>query len=379
LSRNWKNIGTPEKVSIIQEIRLVYLDSMALRFRCDFSNEYSNEYSNGSNQAELWILDQTLLPQVEQWLCLSSVEECIAALKALKVRGAPLIGVVAALSLAQSAISGTKSEQLSGELEALECARPTAVNLMAAMARMRKIILSGATRELMLATAVEIFNEDVKLCERMACHGADLIETGDSILTHCNTGGLATVGCGTALGVIKKAVQQGKSLHVYVDETRPLLQGARLTTWELQRLGIPFTLITDSMAGQLMSLGKITKAIVGCDRIAANGDFANKIGTYSVAVLCHYHELPFYVAGPSTTLDLSCATGALIPIEQRQEGEITGVAGHFGAVTWAPPRIQVYNPSFDVTPAKLVTRWILDSGVYQREDFTNGRVKQCLQ
>ena len=224
--------------------------------------------------------------------------------------------------------------------------------------------------------AVKIFNEDVTLCDQIAENGAALIEDGDQILTHCNTGGLATAGVGTALGVIRKAHAQGKKIHVYIDETRPLLQGGRLTAWELQKLNIPCTLITDSMAAHLMSLKKINKAIVGSDRIAINGDFANKIGTYSVAVNCSYHQIPFYVAAPYTTVDPKCQHGGEIPIEQRPANEVLGASGSFGKVLWAPIGVQVYNPAFDVTPAKLVTNWILDKAAYSKKDIESGILKE---
>ncbi len=346
---------------------MIQLETLALKF------------TKGLAPAELAILDQTLLPHQEKWITLDCVAKTIEAIKALRVRGAPLIGVVASLSLAQSADLGTDAKQLLEEADSLYEARPTAVNLMVCMERMRKLLRAGASASELLSAAVAIFNEDVQLCDRIAANGAELLQTGDSILTHCNTGALATAGVGTALGVIQKAHSQGKTIHVYVDETRPLLQGGRLTAWELQKLGIPYTLITDNMAGHLMNLGKIQKAIVGCDRIAANGDFANKIGTYSVAVLCQYHKIPFYVAGPYTTMDWECPSGAAIPIEQRRSQEVLGVEGSFGTIAWAPKDSPVYNPAFDVTPSSLVSHWILDSGVYDRSDFENRRVKKCLQ
>ena len=207
---------------------------------------------------------------------------------------------------------------------------------------------------------------------QISTHGASLIKEGDQILTHCNTGALATAGAGTALGVIAKAHEQGKKIHVYVDETRPLLQGGRLTTYELQKLGVPYTLICDNMAASLMAAGKITKAIVGSDRIALNGDFANKIGTYNVAILCHYHKVPFYVAAPYTTVDFSCESGKEIPIEERKCSEVRGVHGSFGVVEWAPSESKVYNPAFDVTPASITSNWILDTGVYDKEQMKSG-------
>ena len=342
---------------------MINLESLALRF------------THTPQHTELWILDQMLLPMKEEWMPLQTVSETVSAIKALKVRGAPLIGVTAALSIGQSAVNGTSMTQLKEEAQALHNARPTAVNLMLCMNRMIAGIEAKKSPEELLTIAVDLFNEDVRLCEALAENGAELIQTGDNILTHCNTGGLATAGIGTALGVIRKAHQQGKAIHVYVDETRPLLQGARLTAWELKKLEIPYTLITDNMAGHLMRLNKVQKIIVGCDRIASNGDFANKIGTYSLAVLAHYHQIPFYVAGPYTTLDKECACGDQIPIEQRKASEVSGVEGVFGRVEWAAPESPVYNPAFDVTPAELASGWIMNDGVFVREDFQQGKLR----
>lgn len=310
------------------------------------------------------ILDQTLLPHQEKWLVIESTEQMIEAIKMLRVRGAPLIGVAASLQLAQSALQGFTKTELLQKAQFLYEARPTAVNLMNCIDRMKTVITTGADKTEILQAAVEIFNEDIKLCDRIATNGAELIMDGDQILTHCNTGGLATVGVGTALGIIIKAHQQGKKIHVYVDETRPLLQGARLTTWELQKHKVPMTLIADNMAAHLMAENKITKAIVGCDRIAQNGDFANKIGTYSVAVNCKFHNIPFYVAAPFTTVDFNCVSGKNIPIEQRAASEVIS--------TWAPAQSQVYNPAFDVTPATLTSGWIMDTGVYTQKDIEQG-------
>jgi len=346
---------------------MIHLDSLALRF----------EYT--ANKAELWILDQTLLPRKEEWVLLSSVQQTIDAIQKLKVRGAPLIGVAAALSLAKSALDGTSLGQLELESQALFKARPTAVNLMICMSRMQKALVEKASPTQLVQLAQKLFDEDVQLCTDMGIKGAELFDSGDSILTHCNTGGLATAGRGTALGVIRTARDQGKTIHVYVDETRPLLQGGRLTTWELKKLEIPFTLITDSMAGHLMAAQKIQKVVVGCDRIAANGDFANKIGTYGLSVLSHFHKIPFYVAGPYTTIDWECASGDQIPIEQRKAEEVLGVEGSFGKIQWAAEGSPVYNPSFDVTPSNLVSGWIFDFGVFSKKDFEQGRVKQCMR
>lgn len=327
---------------------------------------------------QLQILDQQLLPHQEVWLTIESVPQMIEAIQALKVRGAPLIGVAAALALAQSALKKTSREDLLRETQALYEARPTAVNLMICMDRLRKILQRDDSLQNLVQTAQQIFQEDVDLCERMALHGAAFINDGDHILTHCNTGGLATAGIGTALGVLRKAHEQGKKIHVYVDETRPLLQGGRLTTWELKKLNIPHTLITDNMAGHLMSLGKIQKVFVGSDRIARNGDFANKIGTYAVAVLAHHHQIPFYVVAPYTTVDPDCVHGRDIPIEQRQPEEVLGARGSFGNIEWAPPETKVYNPSFDVTPAKLVTKWILDTGALSAQDIASGALQKGI-
>jgi methylthioribose-1-phosphate isomerase len=330
-----------------------------------------------NSRIDLRLLDQTLLPHEEKWILIETNQQMIEAIKTLRVRGAPLIGVAASLMIAKLAVEGTNQSELLTEAKSLYEARPTAVNLMICIDRMTKFINKDFTPDGTAKLAIQIFNEDVQLCDQLADHGATLIKDGDQILTHCNTGGLATAGVGTALGVIRRAHEQGKKIHVYVDETRPLLQGGRLTSWELKKLNIPCTLITDNMAAHLMSLGKITKAIVGSDRIAINGDFANKIGTYSVAVNCFYHEIPFYVAAPYTTVDIHCTDGSKIPIEQRNSKEVTGVSGSFGDVQWAPQGMQVYNPAFDVTPAKLVSGWILDKAAYTKKEIEQGVLKSC--
>ncbi|HEX4924843.1 MAG TPA: S-methyl-5-thioribose-1-phosphate isomerase [Bdellovibrionales bacterium] len=296
----------------------------------------------------VYILDQTKLPHEEAWLDATRPKDMIAAIRALKVRGAPLIGVAAALSLGYWAQGNGSEASIREAAQALRAARPTAVNLMGAIDRMMAAIPLGS--KALLQTAYEIFDEDVRLCRRMGEEGAGLISDGDRILTHCNTGGLATAGIGTALGVIRAAHEQGKRIHVFVDETRPLLQGARLTAWELRKLGIPYTLLCDNMAASLMSEGRVQKVIVGSDRIARNGDFANKIGTYALAIVAHHHRVPFYVAAPQTTVDPGCPSGREIPIEQRGPSEV--------ARDWAPKDSAVYNPAFDVTPAWMVTGFI---------------------
>jgi methylthioribose-1-phosphate isomerase len=340
----------------------IFLQSLALEFKMDLDSQY----------CELKLLDQTLLPHEEKWLLIKSTDEMISAIKKLQVRGAPLIGVAAALQLAQDALVDFNIDRLISKSHALYEARPTAVNLMNCIDRMKKNLVEIKSQTDFIQTALDLFQEDALLCQQIAEHGASLISEGDNILTHCNTGGLATAGIGTALGIILKAHQSGKKIHVYVDETRPLLQGGRLTAWELQKQSIPCTLITDNMAAHLMSLGKIQKIFVGSDRIAANGDFANKIGTYSVAVSAHYHKIPFYVAAPFTTVDSNCSSGKNIPIEQRSAHEVLGAQGSFGNIQWAPNNINVYNPSFDVTPAQLTTAWVMDKGIFTQQEILKG-------
>ena len=318
-------------------------------------------------KSQLWVLDQTLLPQQETWLPCDTVTEMVALIQRLAIRGAPIIGISASLLLGHLAEQELETTQLLEAARVLREARPTAVNLMNCMDRMRKAIETQSVATI-VSEAEAIFDEDVLLCQSIAAHGAELIQPNDHILTHCHTGALVTAGIGTALGVICAAHKQNKAIHVYVDETRPLLQGGRLTTWELGKNQVPHTLICDNMAASLMRQGKINKVFVGADRIARNGDFANKIGTYSTAVCAHYHGIPFYVVAPRTTLDLNCPDASHIPIEERHAEEVRGVSGQFGSITWAPQMTHVYNPSFDVTPAELVTGWILDSGIYTQNE-----------
>lgn len=322
-------------------------------------------------QGRLWVLDQHALPHQENWLPCDSVDAMVAMIKALQIRGAPLIGVGASLLLAHLAEQGADREQLEQGALTLRAARPTAVNLMHCMDRMLTSLKQN-DRVALVRTAEAIFEEDIKLCNRIAENGAVLFGSGQRLLTHCNTGRLATAGAGTALGVIYKLAEQGKAPHVWVDETRPLLQGGRLTTWELAKYGISHTLQCDNMAGILLRDGKVDAVLVGADRIARNGDFANKVGTYSLAVLAHFHKVPFYVVAPYTTVDVDCADGTQIPIEQRDGAEVQGVSGSFGSVEWAPADTEVFNPAFDVTPAALVTGWILDTGIYSQDEIRNG-------
>ncbi|OGT32196.1 MAG: S-methyl-5-thioribose-1-phosphate isomerase [Gammaproteobacteria bacterium RIFCSPHIGHO2_12_FULL_35_23] len=319
----------------------------------------------------LLVLNQQVLPQQEEWIISNTIDEMIQIIKTLKVRGAPLIGVAAALALAQYAEQEeTTAKQIINAANQLKQARPTAVNLSFCIDRLLACYQkSNADRQVLIKEAEIVFEEDAKLCHDIINHGEKLIAKNDSVLTHCNTGGLVTTGIGTALGIIIHSHKQGKNPHVFVDETRPLLQGGRLTAWECVKNGISHQIICDNMAASLMREGKINKIFVGADRIAANGDFANKIGTYNLAVLAYYHKIPFYVAAPYTTVDLQCKTGKDICIEERHPDEIKGVMGAFGKVTWSPQESQVYNPAFDVTPVDLITAIILDSGCYSPLQF----------
>ncbi len=306
------------------------------------------------------VLDQRRLPADEVWLELASAEEVVQAIKDLTVRGAPAIGVAAAYGLAVEARRGAEAPRLREVAETLVHARPTAVNLAWAVRRMSRRLGLGATAILKEAHAIR--DEDEAACRRIGALGAPLIPPRASVLTHCNAGALATAGYGTALGVVRAAVESGNAISVFADETRPFLQGARLTAWELKRDGIPVTLLTDGMAGWLMARGEIACVVVGADRIAANGDVANKIGTYALAVLAAYHHLPFYVAAPWSTVDLQTAEGAAIPIEERGDEEVLMLAGQRIAPVGVPARY----PAFDVTPEPLVTAIITERGVVRR-------------
>jgi methylthioribose-1-phosphate isomerase len=319
---------------------------------------------------EVQILDQRLLPGQEVWLNCRQPEEVAAAIRDMAIRGAPAIGVSAALGIAlglsRSEATGTALGAEMRRLCALLAAtRPTAVNLFWAIERMSRrfdALREGSEEDLragLLAEALAIREEDVQACRRLGDLGADLIPDGARLLTHCNAGALATAGYGTALGVIRSAARRGKLSRVYADETRPYLQGARLTAWELTREGIPTTLIADNAAGHLMSRGEIDAVVVGADRIARNGDVANKIGTYTVAVLAREQGIPFYVAAPVSTIDLATACGRDIPIEERPDEEVT----HHGGRRLAPEGVSVRNPAFDVTPHRFVSAIICERGV----------------
>ena len=305
----------------------------------------------------LYLLDQTKLPVAEEWVPYTECRPVADAIRTMVVRGAPAIGVAAAYALCLAALAGEDLEEARAVLAA---SRPTAVNLFWALDRMgRKAAACGGDPAALIEEARAIHAEDVAMCKAMGAYGAEVVPEGARILTHCNAGALATGGYGTALGVIRAAHERGKVKMVYADETRPLLQGARLTAYELVCDHIPATLIADNMAASLMAKGKIDMAVVGCDRMAANGDFANKIGTYSVAVNAHFHGVPFYVALPCSTIDLSIPDGSGIPIEERDKDEVRTLYG----VQTAPAEVDVYNPAFDVTPHSLVTGIITEKGV----------------
>lgn len=332
------------------------------------------EWKNGAVR----LLDQSQLPETITFLDCRNVQTVADAIRTLKVRGAPAIGVTAAMGVALGAqpITATDyptfSQAVLGICDELATTRPTAVNLFWAIERMRRKLKSlqeqpiSTIKQMLVSESQAILEEDIALCKTMGRHGAKLIQTGQTILTHCNAGSLATAGYGTALGVIRAAWEEGKKINVIADETRPVLQGARLTTWELMQDHIPVTLITDNMAGSLMKQGKIHLCVVGADRIAANGDVANKIGTYSVAVLAKAHNIPFYVAAPYSTIDLNTKTGDDIPIEQRNPLEVTSIHGSHPV---APKDVAVYNPAFDVTPAELITGIITERGVFKPQEI----------
>jgi methylthioribose-1-phosphate isomerase len=313
----------------------------------------------------LRILDQTRLPDEERWLDGAEPAEMCGHIRALRVRGAPMIGVCAALSLACAWRAGVRGAAFEADARALRASRPTAVNLMHAVDRVLGAARAGGD---VPAAAESVFTEDVALCDRIADQGAPLIAPGERILTICNTGGVATAGVGTAAGVIRRAHARG-GVSVLALETRPLLQGGRLTAWELLRVGVPVQLLTDGMAGWAMATGRVDRVLVGADRIARNGDFANKIGTLQLAVLAAHHGIPFHPVAPWTTVDPTAASGADIPIELRDPAEVRGVVGR---LRWAPAAVPALNPAFDVTPADLVTSLITDRGVYDRAALAAG-------
>jgi methylthioribose-1-phosphate isomerase len=329
----------------------------------------------GAEEGFVRLIDQTRLPTELVRIECRDVPSVWEAIRALRVRGAPAIGIAAAYGsvlggqpvLARGGSAGDVRDAVAAAGRLLRTSRPTAVNLFWALDRIDRVLAESIDRApadlvaRVLAEADALAAEDKAMCRAIGRHGAALIAPQSGILTHCNAGGLATADYGTALAVIFTAHEQGKGIAVFADETRPLLQGARLTAWELQRRGVPVTLICDSMAAQVMKEGKVQAAVVGADRIAANGDTANKIGTYGVAVLARAHGVPFYVAAPSSTFDLSLADGTAIPIEQRDPSEVTAGMGR----QTAPAGVAVYNPAFDVTPAELISGIITERGIIQ--------------
>jgi len=325
---------------------------------------------------KLRILDQSKLPEEQIFADLDNYHDVVLAIKEMRVRGAPAIGVAAAYGIALGA-SGIKTAnkdeflaQLNQVMQTFTASRPTAVNLFQSIDRMKKAARGDGVTEIknsLVNEAKRIHQEEITATKQLSQLGAELIKDGSTLLTHCNAGPLATAGYGTALGVIKAAKEQGKRVSVFATETRPLLQGARLTTWELRQEGIPVTLITDSMAGYFMQQKKIDCVIVGADRIAANGDVANKIGTYTLAVLAKESKIPFYVAAPTSTIDLSLSSGDKIPVEERSPEEVTHIQG----VAIAPEGIDVANPAFDITPNQYISAIITERGII-RKPYTEG-------
>jgi len=319
----------------------------------------------------IYIIDQSQLPLKEKIIKLKNVKEVCLAIKKLKIRGAPAIGVIAGYGIALSAINCKEKNfsrfciQLRKDINCLKNTRPTAYNLFFSLERIEKLIENFKDTDIkklqkdILEEANKIFKEDIEACYKIGKIGSTLIKNNKNILTHCNAGGLATTGFGTALSPFFIAKKQGKKFHVFVDETRPVLQGARLTAWELEKAKIPYTLICDNMAGYLMSQKKIDMVIVGADRIVSNGDTANKIGTYSLAVLSHWHKIPFFVAAPMSTFDFSKKTGKEIKIEERNPEEIKKI----NKIKISPEKANVYNPAFDITPGKLITGFITENGI----------------
>ena len=334
---------------------------------------------------QLELIDQRRLPLEFEYVACEDAAQTAAAIRDMVVRGAPAIGCAAAYGVAVEAQrhAGAPRAQFDTALQqafkVLEASRPTAVNLFWAIARMRQRHAqtrndsTQASAAAMLELARQIHSDDIEICRAIGRHGAALIADGARIMTHCNAGALATAGHGTALGVIRSARDAGKRISVIANETRPYLQGARLTAWEMVQEEIPVTLVTDNIAGHLMQQGRVDVIVVGADRIAANGDTANKIGTYTVAVLAERHRIPFYVAAPLSTIDVAIADGRAIPIEERDPSEVTGFRG----LRWAPDGVSVFNPAFDVTPATLITGLITEKGVITRPDA--GKIRMLFE
>jgi methylthioribose-1-phosphate isomerase len=329
----------------------------------------------------LELIDQRRLPLEFEYVACADAVQTARAIRDMVVRGAPAIGCTAAYGVALEAQRHASDSRpqfdaaLEQSFEVIEASRPTAINLFWAIARMRECHMQSrndstqAAAASLLALARQMHIDDVEICRAIGRHGAPLIPDGARVMTHCNAGALATAGHGTALGVIRSARDAGKRLSVIANETRPYLQGARLTAWEMVQENIPVTLVTDNMAGHLMQRGRVDVIVVGADRIAVNGDTANKIGTYMLAVLAERHRIPFYVAAPLSTIDIAITDGSAIPIEERDAAEVTGFRG----VRWAPAGVSVFNPAFDVTPAALITGLITEKGVIGHPDASNIR------
>jgi methylthioribose-1-phosphate isomerase len=335
----------------------------------------------------LELIDQRILPASLQYISVNSAETTAFAITDMVVRGAPAIGVAAAFGVALEALRLQNESALRFQdgmqqaFEVLGKSRPTAVNLFWALERMRasyQSVEGGNLKEVakyLLDQAHLIYEEDIRINQKLGAFGAALLKDGDRVMTHCNAGALATAGFGTALGVIRAAVLQGKNISVIANETRPFLQGARLTAWEMVQENIPVTLITDNMSGYMMNAGAVDAIVVGADRVSANGDVANKIGTYMIAVLASRHKIPFYVACPISTIDFSLETGRDIPIEERSADEVRG----FRENHWAAEGVSIRNPSFDVTPVELVSALITEKGVVPNEVLKRGALKQFVQ
>lgn len=319
----------------------------------------------------LFIIDQRKLPTREEKIEIKNIKDVWKSIKELKIRGAPAIGCFAGFGIAFSAlkcrerVKGKFIKKIKQDIEYIKTSRPTAYNLFYALDRMKYALEENVERSIeeikdkLVKEAENIYQEDLECCYKIGVYGSTLIKNGMNILTHCNAGGLATSGYGTALAPMYLSKQKGKKIYVYVDETRPVLQGARLTAWELQKAKIPYTLICDNMAAFLMQQGKIDLIIVGADRIASNGDTANKIGTYNLAVIAKYHKVKFYIAAPFSTFDFSIKTGKEIPIEERKADEVRKIKN----IKIAPEKCSVYNPAFDITPSKLIDGFITEKGI----------------
>jgi len=316
------------------------------------------------------MIDQRILPIKEAYVECLTFEDVAQAIRDMVIRGAPAIGVAAAMGIALGALKSRRKDKIEFLAELKEIStvisntRPTAVNLFWAANRMMNLVNENKDKDIdwirdrLVEEAKKIYEEDIQICKRIGRVGSELIKDGATILTHCNAGALATAGYGTALGVIRAAFEEGKGVKVIASETRPFLQGARLTAWELDKDGIPVTIITDNMAGYVMSNGMVDVVIVGADRIASNGDVANKIGTYSLSILARFHKIPFYVAAPISTIDFNCSSGDLIPIEKRDIKEVTHILGN--KIT---PDVEVLNPAFDITPSNHISSIITERGI----------------